>query len=72
MGKYIFMPNTLQEYINDIDVIEKKFETHLAILDAQEAAIKLEKHKLHSGVNRKLATLSRKVAKAAEANAKTQ
>jgi hypothetical protein len=62
---------TLLEHINDIDAVQRRFETDILQLDAKIAALKLEKHKLHSGVNRKLSTLSRLVSKAAEVNAKS-
>lgn len=61
---------TLLEYTNKLDAVQREFETDIAQREALIKSLQLENEKLHKGMNRKLSTLSRLVAKAAEANAK--
>lgn len=62
---------TLLEYTNELDALQKRLETDIAQREAQIAALKAENTKLHNGMARKISALQKVVAKAAEANAKS-
>lgn len=61
---------TLLELTNDADALQKRFEAETQRLNEEIAERKLQLTRLHNGMNRKLSSLSKSIAKAAEANAK--
>jgi hypothetical protein len=62
---------TLLELTNDADALQKRFEAEAERLNTEIAERKLQLTRLHNGMHRKVSSLQKTIAKAAEANAKT-